>query len=278
MSDGAGATAGESGTPRTAGASGAAGEPSAAGASGASGAAASAAGHSASGASGTSGAVWSDDSRSIAVRCAGFFQGSMRFEAGRDALSAKQLELLSQVKTTSAQNGCPTDLMSCKVSVTNSGGVTAETDAIEMDPACDTPRTVIEFASFMPFLASLGCRFAKDASDFVLGPDARCFNGVFFPSGGGTTRLPLQIDAAAAPRHLELDDCDAPGRAGKLTFSVLDADGITKLASSLPPASPGADHSCARLDYTFPHTGRFLVDVVAAPDALPAGDLSFRFY
>lgn len=227
--------------------------------------------------------VWTATSKSLTGSCFGFFQGSMRFEATRDQLSPAQLDLASKLQTVDAVAGCPTDVTTCTVTVMQADGSSSTWDSLALDSACAQPRKVISFASFDPFVRSLGCRFAKDftfgsapARD-PLTPDARCFNGLF--TGGDTTAIAIQlgIDDAGPTRHIELDGCDQPSRQGDFTFTVLDSDGATVLGTSAPVADAGPNGTCARLDQVFPHTGSFGLNVAVAP-TMPAGDFYLRFY
>jgi hypothetical protein len=172
--------------------------------------------------------------------------------------------------------------MGCSLSVAQADGTTTNIDSIELDEICDTPRKLVAYESFDPFRRSLGCRYAKDPTSGTTAasvrPDARCYNGVFTPQTGSVTNLGLQVDDAAAAYHIELNDCTQPGRAGKLSFSLRDSDGITILGSSAAPAEAGPDGACATHDQTFPHTGTFALEVVAAPEILPAGDFYLRFF
>ena len=44
------------------------------------------------------------------------------------------------------------------------------------------------------------------------------------------------------------------------------------------PADTGQNGSCATRDQVFPHTGSFVLDVMVAPEFLPAGDFYLRFF
>ena len=141
------------------------------------------------------------------------------------------------------------------------------------------------FKSFDPFLRSLDCQYAKDLTYGLpnpaspVRPDARCFNGLFTPAGdGGAISVSLQVDDATPQYHIELDDCGQPGRVGKLSFSLRDSDGTTVLGMSGVPADTGRNGTCATRDQVFPHTGSFVLDVMVAPEFLPAGDFYLRFF
>ena len=90
--------------------------------------------------------------------------------------------------------------------------------------------------------------------------------------------MTLTVDDAQAVRHIELDDCDQPGRIGMLAFTLFDSDGTTTLATGAPVADAGPNHTCVAQDVTFPHTGQFSLSVVAAANIMPAGDFYLRFY
>ena len=229
-------------------------------------------------------ALWGPDSQSVDVTCFEYFQGSMRFRATRDQLSAEQLALLASLQTIDASDGCVADGMECTVTVTQANGGTMALDAIEGNPACGQPRKVISYLSFEPFRKTLGCQLAKNLTLAATGApkpvpaDPRCYNGLFTSSAAATIAVTLDVSDAATPHHLELDDCDQPGRASKLRFAVSDGADAIPLAVSTAPASAGADGTCASADLTFPHAGPFNLTVSVEGGAMPAGDFFLRFY
>jgi hypothetical protein len=221
--------------------------------------------------------LWTESSRSIEVSCFGYWVGSMRFVATREQLSVAELDMLSRMRIIDSAASCVADVMGCSLTVAQADGTTTEIDAIETDSTCTDRRKVVSYESFDPFRQSLGCRYAKNSAQMTLGPDARCFNGLFTAQAGGVTNLGLRVDDAAPAYHVELVSCAQPERAGKLSFSLRDSDGTTVLGSSAAPADAGPNGACAAHDQTFPRTGTFALEVVAAPEILP-GDFYLRFF
>lgn len=232
--------------------------------------------------------VWTETSLSLEVTCSGFFQGSMRFVANRDQLSASQLDMLSRMTIIDGDPTCVSDLMGCSLTVIQADGSTTNIDAIEDDYVCDQPRKVVSYETFNPFRLSLGCQYAKEltlghsisgGSPAPVAADARCFNGLFM-SGVDAATIPvtLQVDDASAPHQIELDDCAQVGRYGKLSFTVFDSDGVTVLGTSVFPQDAGGFGACAVLAQVFPRTGLFGLLIVVEADATPGGDFSLRFY
>ena len=228
--------------------------------------------------------LWRQDSQTIDVSCFAFFQGSMRFRANRDQLSADQLALLSNLRAIDAKDQCLEDGMECAITVVQGDGQSTEMDAVAGDTNCGQPRQVIAFDSFAPFLDTVDCQHAKDLTFATpdrpksVSPDPRCYNGLFVGGGGDTIAVALDVPDATSPRHIELDWCNQPGRIGKLRFSVFESDGITLLGSSVAPDSPGVDGTCATLDLTFPHAGSFNLGVSVDAGLTLAGDFFLRFY
>ena len=74
--------------------------------------------------------VWTETSRSIEVTCAGFFQGSMRFAATRDQLSAAQVDMLSRLQIVDSEPVCAGDGMACSLTVAQAGGATTTIESI----------------------------------------------------------------------------------------------------------------------------------------------------
>jgi hypothetical protein len=222
-------------------------------------------------------ALWTETSQSIDIDCFGYWVGSMRFVATREQLSAAELDMLSSLRIIDGAPTCAQDVMGCSLSVAQADGTTTDIDSIELNSTCGSPRKVVSYESFNPFRQSLGCRYAKNSAQTALRPDARCFNGLFTAQAGGVTNLGLQVDDAAPTFHIELVDCAQPERTGKLSFSLRDSDGTTVLGSSATPADAGPNGACAAHDQTFPHTGTFALEVVAAPEILP-GDFYLRFF
>jgi len=221
--------------------------------------------------------LWNDSSQGIDVSCFALFQGSMRFRATRDQLSAAQLEMLSSLKVVDSNKTCIADGMGCSLSVAQADGTTRTMDAVEMDDTCGESRKVVSFASFDPFRRSLACRYAK-YPDSTVTVDERCFNGLFTSGQGESIAVSLQIDQVARTHHIELDECADAGRLGKLSFSLLDSDGLTVLGTSSVPTDPGANGTCAALVQTFSHTGLFSLQIATEPGLTPAGDLYLRVY
>jgi len=225
--------------------------------------------------------VWTETSRSIEVGCGDFFEGSMRFVASRDQLSAAQVDMLSSMTIIDAVPGCVADTMECSLSVVQGDASTTMIRTIESDTACGTARKLVSFATFDPFRRSVGCQYAKNLTlsprAMPIPADERCFNGLFM-SKVGIIPVVLHVDDATAVHHIELDDCAQSGRIGKLSFTLRDSDGTTVLGTSSVPADPGPNGTCAFLDQTFPRTGAFSLEVAVEPDVMPAGDLSLRFW
>jgi hypothetical protein len=226
--------------------------------------------------------IWTADSRSLDVTCGSFWEGSMRFVANRDELTAEQLAQLSNLRLVESAPTCLQDGRGCRILVTDADGQTSSYGSFQDDSVCgpDAPQAVVPFAAFDPFRRGLPCRYAlpgQPVNTTPLGPDGRCFNGMFASYGGATIALTLEVATAETPRHIELDDCDQPGRAGALAFTVLDADGATVLATGSAPPAPGPNHTCVSATVTFPRAGQFPLNVTVAP-AMLAGDFSLRFY
>jgi hypothetical protein len=222
--------------------------------------------------------VWTETSQSIDVTCSQQSEGSMRFVATRAELSAAQLDMLSQLRTTDP-SGCVEDVMFCSLAIAQADGHTTMIDSIELNSACGGQETVVSFDSFDPFRRSIGCQYAKNLTftqPMGVTADARCFNGLF-TGGGGTITVTLAVDDAS-PHHIELDDCTQPGRLGKISFTVIDSDGMTILGQSSAPTDGGPDGTCAALDMTFPRSGGYALQVDVASGLLPAGDFYLRFY
>jgi len=219
----------------------------------------------------------------ITLVCACGIQGSMRFVATRDQLSAAQLDMLSSMTVVDGDTTCFSDYMGCTVTVGDADGGTTAIDANESNIVCDRPRKVLSWETFNPFRLGLDCQYAKELTYpqtmVPVTADARCFNGVF-TSGvdEATITVTLGVDATTAPYRIELDDCAQAGRSGKLGFTVIDSDGATVLGSSVAPADPGPDGTCAALDMTFPHSGGYALEIGVAPGLMPGGDFYLRFF
>src|SRR5436190_4344807 len=106
--------------------------------------------------------IWTETSSTLEVSCFGFFQGSMRFVATRDQLSASQLDMLSGMTVIDGAPTCFSDYMGCTVTVGDAEGRTTEIDANESDVVCDRPRRVVSWETFNPFRLGLGCQYAKE--------------------------------------------------------------------------------------------------------------------
>ena len=206
----------------------------------------------------------------------------MRFAATRDQLSAAQVDMLSRLQIVDSEPVCAGDGMECSLAVAQAGGDTTNIDSIDSNTTCNGSRKVVKFESFDPFRQSLGCQYAKNLTfgqpmpASPVGPDARCFNGLFISNEGGTVSVGLQVDDAEPVYHIELDECVQPGRVGKLSFSLRDGDGAVFGMSSVP-ADAGPNGTCATRDLIFPHAGTYQLEVTAAPETLP-GDLFLRFF
>jgi hypothetical protein len=228
--------------------------------------------------------LWRQDSQTIDMSCFAFFQGSMRFRANRNQLTADQLALLSNLRAVDAKDECLEDGMECAITIVQADGQATKMDALAGDFNCGQPRQVIAYDTFLPFLHTVDCQHAKDLTFATLdrakpiSPDPRCYNGLFVGGGGGAISVALDVPDATSPRHIELDWCDQPGRIDKLHFSVFESDGTTLLGSSVAPACPGVDGTCATLDLTFPHAGSFELGVAVDPGLTLAGDFFLRFY
>ena len=226
------------------------------------------------------GPLWTETSSSIDLTCSAFFQGSMRFAATRDQLSASQLDMLSRMTVVDGDPICIADGMGCSLTIVDAAQTTM-IDAIEDDSVCTNRRKVVSYETFNPFRTSLGCQYAKQAEivpqAVPVTADARCYNGLFTNGSDGAITVTLGVDDASSPHRIELDDCAQPGRAGNLSFTVLDSDGATILGSSAAPVDPGPDGTCAALDLTFPHSGGFALEVAVASGTTP-GDLYLRFF
>jgi len=225
--------------------------------------------------------IWTETSSSLEVDCFNFFQGSMRFVATRDQLSASQIDMLSSLTVIDGAPACIADLTTCSLTIGDADGSTRTIDAIEDDAVCSEPRKVVSYATFNPFRLGLGCQYAKNLSYgqpmVPVTPDARCFNGVFVSVPEGVITVGLGVDDTTPPYRIELDDCAQSGRLGYLSFTLFDSDGATVLGSSAAPADPGPDGTCAALDLSFAHAGGYPLEIGVAPGTL-GGDFSLRFY
>jgi len=231
-------------------------------------------------------AVFAADSRGIDMSCGGFFDGSMEFRATREQLTDSDLALLSHLVLIDAKDQCPTDTMSCSVSVTGGDGIVTTYRSTALDGACDQPGKVIAFDSLAPFMATLPCLFAKrgtgttaDGGALVpsVPPDVRCLNGLF-TGGAGTINRALVVGDSGVAHHVELDRCDNQYRSpAQLHLTLLAPDGVTPLAQGMPVSDPGPDQACWRLDYTFSAAGSYLMNV-AVDQGFQPGDFYFRFY
>lgn len=226
--------------------------------------------------------VWTETSSSLEVSCFGFFQGSMRFVARRDQLSASQLAMLSQMTLVDGDPTCFSDGMGCSLTVVDAGGGSTTFDAVESDAVCTNPHKVVAYDAFNPFRLGLGCQYAKDLTyaqpPYVpVTPDPRCYNGLFTGGDESGITVSLGVDDVTVSHRIELDDCVQAGRVGKLSFTVIGTDGVTILGSSAAPADPGPDGTCAALDLAFPYSGGYALQVEVAAGTLP-GDFFLRFY
>jgi|GEM_PF-5836600 len=224
--------------------------------------------------------IWSDSSRSIDVTCGSYWMGSMRFVATRDQLTADQLAVLSNLKVVDALPQCIEDGFSCSITVGSADGSSVTMAAVEGDTSCRPPERLVSYATFKPFLDTLTCQYGRESvqpspADDVIAPDARCFNGLFTTGSGDITRQIPVIDPGE-PLRIDLDDCDQPGRAGKFSFTLLDADGTT-LGTSTAPLDPGSEHTCASLTVMVPGP-TIATLLISVNGAMPAGDLWLRVY
>jgi hypothetical protein len=229
-------------------------------------------------------APWTSESQRIEIHCSGFFGGSMEFRAARDQLSVTQLDLLSRFALIEPKQGCPTDLQSCTLTITDAQGKVGAYGATEGDPPClETASPAISFHSLFPFLQTLGCRYSKAnfgaTQDAAVLPDERCLNGLFTSSGPGTVTVRLDVEAPAV-RHIEIDGCSGPNQIGKLTATLLLPPDTAPLATLAPvdASSSGADGACASLDYSFAQAGTYELDIAIAEGFIPVGDFFLKFY
>src|SRR4029453_8697017 len=103
------------------------------------------------------------------------------------------------------------------------------------------------------------------------------WHGMYTPYEGTTIARSLSITFAREIRHVELDECADPGQVGKVSMHVMEP-GASPLAVGTIVSEPGSAGTCVRLEATFPHAGSYSLEVIVAPDFLPAGDFYMRFY
>ena len=226
------------------------------------------------------GVAWDAGSQSIDVTCGSFFMGSTRFVAARDQMTAEQLALLANLRVVDSTEACFADGFGCSIEIVQGDGTTLAIDSLEEDSTCQQTRKVVSYATFKPFADTLTCGYGKGAvvpspSDAITPPDPRCFNGLFTTGSGDITRS-IPIADVRKPLHVELDDCDQPGRIGRFSFTLFDADGTT-LGTSAAPPDPGPEHTCATLTTMVPHPESVNL-VVSVAGAMPVGDLWLRVF
>ena len=226
--------------------------------------------------------VWDSSSRSIDLICSSYFGGSMRFAASRDQLTAEQLALLTNLRVVKPDASCIEDSLSCGLTIVQGDGSTLAINSGYGDYGCGVSAPLVAFATLQPFLDTLSCRYSKEdfsssTPDGVVTPDVRCFDGLFI-GAGGEIDLQVPVTDATSRLHVELDDCDQPGRIGNIAFTIFDTDGTTVVGTSLVPADATPDGTCAALTTTVPHAGTLKLQVSITNNPMPAGDFWLRVY
>lgn len=221
---------------------------------------------------------WSAASQRLCVSCGGFFEGTMRFDATRDQLSAEQLRLLDGLRLVGAQPLCLSDAMSCEVAIADAKSE-RRYRSIDGDPDCPGTAPLISFASFDPFRASLGCLYSKatlGGPTPTVTPDSRCQNGLF-TTGKGALFVDLRVEAPG-PYSLALISCSDVNRRGHLSGALRLPPDTAALATFAPidPAAAGPDGACASLEHTFAQAGTYQLEVDVAEGFLPVGDFFLR--
>ena len=224
--------------------------------------------------------IWTTDSRAIDVTCAAFGLGTMRFAATRDQLSPTQLAQLARIALIAPNSSCIADEMTCSVSVTGGDGSLSVHDYRSGNDGCGSPDLLIS-SSFEPFRGDLPCVYSEAGSPVMPAPavvlDGRCWNGISLLRSGPLDRA-LTVADSGGSHHLDLNDCDGVGQAGKVHLQLFAEGGTTALAQAQPVSAPGVDHTCLHLDYTFVAAGTYHVNVVVDPDYQPRLDVYLRFY
>lgn len=216
---------------------------------------------------------WAAQSRQVELTCGSFFEGSERFRATRDQLSAEQLALLGNLKIADANTKCEEDGFGCTLRITDDSGGQQSYVVDQDDAFCESHDIPLEYSSVDPFLKTVDCRMSKAPADTV-GPDARCFQGLFFTGQPFTEQL--QVTDPAHTYHVEIDQCSDPSRAGKVSVQLFDAS-QNLIGTGTPPSTPGPDGTCLQLDVTVPSAQTISMVVTPSSDFGP-GDYSFRFY
>ncbi|HYP75978.1 MAG TPA: hypothetical protein VER12_08490 [Polyangiaceae bacterium] len=246
------AQAGESGEPSIGGSGGRAGEAGAAGVAGE---------------AGTTGLIdhpWNEHSQHLEVDCFGFFSGSMRFSAARADLSSEQLLALEKLEPRPA-TGCSSDSLECNLVITDAQGDVTEFNGAEYG-FCDD--------YVIPLTEELGCKFAKYSAP-ALPPSSGCLHG-FYSSGARVIEQPLMLAEANRTYHVELDECSASTRSGRVTVSLRGDEPSPPLAVGMPVSDPGARGTCLAFDVEVqaPVTATLVITTTAAFDA---GDFYMNF-
>ena len=189
---------------------------------------------------------WNEHSQHIELRCFAYFIGSMEFSAERSELSAEQLQVLAGLRQIRPNAVCAEDQLGCNVAITGDRGEVVNYTADELEAFCGESTPALAYASFAPLLATLGCKFAKESAQ-ALSPNANCFHGLF---SGGPSTIHQQLSLSEANRsyHVELDDCAAKSRAGRVTLELFGADPSIPLAVGTPVAAPGPRGTCLAFD------------------------------
>lgn len=223
---------------------------------------------------------WTAASQRLAVTCSGLFEGTLRFEAARDELSAEQLQLLDGLRLVGAKPQCLTAGMSCEVTIADAKA-SRRYLAVDGDPDCPgLAAPLISFASFDPFRQTLGCLYSKatlGGPTPTAAPDGRCQHGLF-TTGKGALFVDLRLDAPG-PRSLALTSCSGENRRGRVTGALTLPPDTAALATftATDPAAAGPDGTCATLDYAFPQAATYQLEVDVAEGFLPTGDFFLRF-
>ncbi|HEY2515848.1 MAG TPA: hypothetical protein VGI39_33490 [Polyangiaceae bacterium] len=228
---------------------------------------------------------WGAQSKSVALTCGSFFDGSMRFQSDRAHLSDAQLALLDKMTVDAApEAGCAEDVMGCSIVITEEDGTSKTYVSTEGGNGCSSAaKPAIAYEQVSPLLQTISCRYSKAAltSDPAapppVVPDARCYDGMF-TGGTGTIGVQLQV-TAPGPRHIELAGCNGENQAGKLSASITGPAPSTPIAiPTVSAANAGLDGTCASLDTTFDAAGTYTLGVTIEDGFLPVGDFWLRYY
>jgi hypothetical protein len=203
--------------------------------------------------------VWTPRSTSVVVSSFSYWTGGWRFAADRAELSEAQLQALDGLAPLLAPSAtCPEDILEAGVTVFE--GAQGHRYAVnELDARCTTgdalPDGFLQYASYAPLAASLGCRSARSWQNAFghLDPSAGCRHGVFAERAGSTLDVELGQGLEGGPFVMELDDCfDA------ISLSLLGPDGGLLATDTSVPGE-----RCARIV----HPLRGSAGVVSEADA-----------